>query len=170
MRIRKTKHGDWKAVTELLDQAFKGQAESKLVLALIGTESFISELSLVAEDDSQIIGYILFTKAQIVEEGFGCETLVLAPMAVLPSFQKQGFGSALVRFGLEEASRLGFTSVIVLGHREYYPRFGFKPASDFQITAPWKVPDEVFMALELKKDALKGVKGLVQHAEPFSMF
>ena len=105
--------------------------------------------------------------------GAGVETaefasLALAPMAVLPEYQNKGVGSQLVRTGLMQAGSMDHKSVIVLGHPEYYPRFGFAPASRWQIKPPFDVPDEAFMALELKEGALKDVCGVVEYPKAFT--
>lgn len=114
-----------------------------------------------------MVGHILFTKVFIQSEGVNKESLALAPMAVLPGMQREGIGKQLIKSGLEKAGNLNYESVIVLGHAEYYPYFGFKPASGYGITAPWKVPDEVFMVLELEENTLSGVQGLVNYAQAF---
>ena len=77
------------------------------------------------------------------------ETLSLAPMSVLPNYQKMGIGSKLIEYGIKAAKKAGYSSIIVLGHSDYYPRFGFVPASTFGIKSPFEVHDNAFMALEL---------------------
>lgn len=88
-------------------------------------------------------------------------------MAVLPSFQKQGIGSALVREGLDQCRQLGCDAVVVLGHAHYYPRFGFVPASGYGIRCEYDVPDEVFMLVELQPGSLQGLSGRVIYNEAF---
>ncbi|MDG4658313.1 N-acetyltransferase [Ectobacillus antri] len=146
---------------------YSDQSEHALVERLRKSDAFIPELSLVATDDEQIIGHILLTRAAIINEEKQTETLALAPVSVLPAFQGQGVGKKLIAKALEIAAQLGYHSVIVLGHSEYYPKFGFKRASTWNIKAPFDVPDEVFMALELEKDALSGVSGTVSYASAF---
>lgn len=94
-------------------------------------------------------------------------SLALAPLSVMPEFQRKGVGSALIRQGLHNAKDLGYSSVIDLGHADYYPRFGFKPASSWNITCPFPTPDEAFMALELLPHALDGIAGVVEYAPAF---
>ena len=94
--------------------------------------------------------------------------LALAPLAVRPDFQNQGIGSKLVEKGLEECERLNHKLVIVLGHPNFYPKFGFKPAYDFGVIAPYDdIPKEVFLILELTSGALKGVSGIVEYPLAF---
>jgi predicted N-acetyltransferase YhbS len=167
MIIRTENKQDFASVYELNKQAFGQTEESDLVDKLRESDRFVPELSLVAKIDSKIVGHILFTKVFIRSEGINKESLALAPMAVLPELQKEGIGKQLTKRGIEKAKSLGYESIVVLGHAEYYPKFGFMPASKFGITAPWKVPDEVFMALELKDDALKNVSGMINYAQAF---
>jgi putative acetyltransferase len=89
-------------------------------------------------------------------------------MAVMPEHQRKGIGSALVRAGLEHCKRLGFVAVVVLGHAEYYPRFGFSPAARFGIRSEYDVPDDVFMAVELQPAALSGKTGTVKYHAAFA--
>lgn len=91
----------------------------------------------------------------------------LAPMAVRPGHQGKGIGSALVRAGLQACTDLGANAVIVLGHPEYYPRFGFLPSSRFRLDSEYDVPDEVFLALELEPGALSALSGRVLYHEAF---
>lgn len=167
--IRQEKETDFAAVKQLLQNAFEGSEEADLVEQLRADQAFVPELSLVAEINGKITGYILFTRIKIkAENGVTHESLALAPMAVLPELQNSGIGSKLVEAGLQKAKNMGYTSVIVLGHPEYYPRFGFKQAANWGIRAPFEVPSEVFMALELEPGALQKVNGVVTYAAPFS--
>jgi len=96
------------------------------------------------------------------------DSLALAPVSVAPSFQKKGIGSQLIRAALQKAKELGYHSVIVLGHKDYYPKFGFKKAALWNIKPPFVVPDEVFMAMELTEHSLENVEGVVQYSKAFS--
>ena len=137
--------------------------EQNLVNRLRSSEAFIPELSLVAELGNKIIGHILFTKIKIGEN----VSLALAPVSVVPEYQGRGVGSKLVSKGHEIAKSLGFGSVVVLGHPAYYPRFGYVSASKWDVKAPFEVPDDCFMALELVEDGLKNVRGVVQYPNTF---
>lgn len=166
--IRKEAPADFRSVCSVNIAAFEQENESILVDLLRKSDVFIPELSLVAELEDQIIGHILFTKLKIIEKSSITHySISLAPMAVLPQYQNFGVGSAMVRAGLKKAKVLGFESVIVLGHDKYYPRFGFEPASKWNISCPYDVPDEVFMALELVPGALKNISGMVEYPEEF---
>jgi predicted N-acetyltransferase YhbS len=167
-KIRPEMIDDYASITEVNDLAFGQKNEGQLILRLRGTKKFIPELSLVAEIDSRIVGHILFYPIEIKSDDRVFPSLALAPMAVLPEYRKQGIGSKLIEEGLKRARRLGFKSVIVLGHAAYYPRFGFEPASRWGIRPPFEVPDDVFMALELVRDGLKNIKGTVEYPKEFN--
>jgi predicted N-acetyltransferase YhbS len=169
IKIRKETSDDYSAVYALNKEAFEEEGEAKLVDKLRQGKAFIPELSLVATFVNLVVGHILFTKIKIIgDNGVENESLALAPMAVMPKYQKSGIGRQLIRVGLDKARALNFKSVIVLGHENYYPKFGFEPASKWKITSPFEVPDNVFMALELEKGGLKNVSGLVQYPKEFN--
>jgi putative acetyltransferase len=124
-------------------------------------------LSLVAEVDSQIVGHILFSRMTVETEQGPVAAVSLAPMAVLPDHQRRQIGSQLVRRGLIELDARGECIVIVLGHKEYYPRFGFSPEKARHLASPF--PPEAFMALELSPGALAGIHGVVRYPPPFGL-
>ena len=166
--IRKENLEDYEAVFELNKITFGHDEEANLVNKLRKGSSYINGLALVAEYQKRIVGYILFTKVKIIDKnGSNTESLALAPMAVEYAFQRMGIGSKLVKEGLKKAKKLGYYSVIVLGHKEYYPKFGFKPASNWKIEPPFDIPDEVFMAKELKEGELRNVHGIVKYDDAF---
>jgi putative acetyltransferase len=146
-------------------QAFGQSPEADLVDRL--RENCSNILSLVAVQNDQVIGHIYFSPVNIsgdkIIEGIG-----LGPMAVLPEFQRRGIGSQLVQAGIEILKRRGYTFIIVLGHPEYYPRFGFKRASHSGIRSQWEgVPDEAFMILILNEEAMIGVYGIARYRNEF---
>lgn len=166
--IRPETEADFSDVYELNNAAFGQDAEAKLVEQLRNSEAFIPSLSLVATVDNKVVGHILFTKIKIVDEkGTEHDSLALAPMAVIPELQKMGIGGQLIRYGLDQARDLGHRSVIVLGHEHYYPRFGFVPADKWNIKAPFDVPSNVFMAIELVEDGLENISGTVKYSKEF---
>lgn len=167
VRIRPETAADHGGIRKANKKAFGGKNESKLVDAVRESEFFVPELSLVAEVGGQVVGHILFTPVRIVEGEKEIPALALAPMCVLPDFQEGGIGSMLVRRGLEESARLGYKLVVVLGHAEYYPRFGFVPAGEHGIKLPFEAPAESFMVKELVPGALDGVAGTVDYPDPF---
>ncbi|MCB0550424.1 MAG: N-acetyltransferase [Phaeodactylibacter sp.] len=167
VKIRAEEARDYAAIREVNDAAFEQGKEGQLVEALRAMPDFITGLSLVAEAGDKIVGHILFSPAEIRDKQAVHPIIALAPMAVLPSCQGRGIGSQLVEEGLRRAQQLGYTAVIVLGHEWFYPRFGFRPASRWNIRCPFPVPDAAFMAIELQQGALKGVKGVVRYSKPF---
>ncbi|MBA4410867.1 MAG: N-acetyltransferase [Bacteroidota bacterium] len=164
--IRKETPEDYNWVIELTEKAFETMEfsdgnEGKLVEKLRKAPTFIPELSLVAELGGQLVGHILFTPLQIRNEQNSFTSLVLGPVSVLPEYQKQGIGEKLIRTGHQKAFELGFQSVILIGYPEYYPRFGYKPASGWGIKTQIPLPsDDVFMAVELTEGGLTGVSGM----------
>lgn len=169
LKIRQETQDDFKEVFEVNHIAFGQDNEAKLVDGLRNNPTvFIPELSLVATDNNKIVGHILFTKIRIKDNNGNInESLGLAPMAVRPEFQKSGIGGQLIKQGLKVAKELGFKSVIVLGHKHYYPRFGFEPADKWNIKSPFDIPSDVFMASELVKDGLKNISGTVTYPKEF---
>lgn len=167
--IRTETTADHSVVSQLHALAFGQENEGKLVDLLRQDDSFVPELSIVAVLNEEVIGHILFSKIEIVgSAGQKTGSLALAPMGVLPKYQKSGIGGKLIRAGLEMAKELGFQSVIVLGHKDYYPRFGFEPAEKWAIGTHYEVPSEYFMGLELFPGALSDVRGVVEYSAPFS--
>ena len=115
-----------------------------------------------------MVGHIFFSPVSIESAASSFTAIGLAPLAVLPEFQRQGIGSLLVQHGLKECLRLGFPVVVVLGHPRYYPRFGFSPAKSKGLDCEYPVPDEVFMVAELSPGALRGRTGLVKYRPEFA--
>ncbi|WP_318846915.1 N-acetyltransferase [Chryseobacterium sp. JV558] len=173
--IRKEEEKDHQQVFQLTEEAFKEMEHSDhqeqfLVEKLRQSEAFIPELSLVAEnEDGRIAGHILFTKLKIVNGTESFESLALAPVSVKPEFQNQGLGGKLIAEGHRIAEELGYQSVILIGHENYYPRFGYKKTSNFGISFPFDIPEENGMAVELVKDGLKDKKGMVKYPKEFGI-
>ena len=114
------------------------------------------------------MGHIMFSPVTIVSEDSSFDALGLGPMAVLPAYQNKGIGSELVRTGLRRCADTGQEIVVVLGHPDYYPRFGFKPAKTWGIRCEFDVPDDVFMVKELRAGALAGPGGVVKYQPEFN--
>jgi putative acetyltransferase len=162
--VRLEEPGDIDAIRETNALAFGSPLEASLVDALRGSEHY---LSLVAGVDGEVVGHILFTPVRL-EPPASVQIAGLAPMAVRPAHQRQGIGGQLVRAGLDQCRQRGYSAVVVLGHPEYYPRFGFVPGHTFGLTCEFPSPQEAFMAIELVSDALKGVSGLVRYLPAFA--
>ncbi|MDF9794898.1 putative acetyltransferase [Catalinimonas alkaloidigena] len=168
--IRPEQAEDTEAIHALNVAAFGRENESQLIELLRKSDAFIPKLSLVAVLDHEIAGHILFTKINIMgNNDQEYPSLALAPMAVAPDFQHQGIGSQLISQGLEKAKALAYTSVIVLGHEKYYPRFGFVPTSQWNIVPPFEVPASAFMGIELQAGALQDISGTVRYPKEFEM-
>ncbi len=166
--VRAESPKDQAAISRVHEMAFGRPAEGRVVEALRVSPHFIPALSLVAVDGAQVVGHILLSRIRIKGEGAEHPALSLAPMAVVPAQQRHGIGSLLVRIGLRRAAELGHRLVIVLGHVDYYPRFGFSPASTLGITPPFFAPDAAFMACVLVPGGAVGISGVVQFPPEFS--
>jgi putative acetyltransferase len=163
--IRPETTADWEEIRQVNHRAFGQAEEARLVDAL--REGGHARLSLVAEQAGQVVGHILFSNLSIFTETETVPALALAPLAVLPEFQKQGIGSALVRRGLELCREQGHRIVVVLGHPHFYPRFGFSSRLASALTSPFGSGD-FWMALELVTGALNQVSGQVTYPAPFN--
>ncbi|MEO0788119.1 MAG: N-acetyltransferase [Bacteroidota bacterium] len=164
---------DYKTVFTLIEQAFKNEPysdhkEQFLVERLRESSAYIPELSLVAELEGQIVGFILLTHLQIESKnGTRHQSLALAPVAVLPSQQGKGIGARLIKEAHLRASKMDHTSVVLIGHADYYPRFGYRQADTFDIRFPFDIPSENGMAVELTKKGLSEVSGMVVYPKAF---
>ncbi len=155
---------DHESIRHVNRLAFAQDEEARLVDAL--RDGGYVRLSLVAQQAGRVVGHILFSDLPIITQAGTVPALALAPMAVLPGFQNQGIGSALVRRGLEMCRDQGHRIVIVVGHPHFYPRFGFSAKLAALLDAPFSGKDS-FMAVELVPGALAGVTGRVQYPPPF---
>ena len=169
LEIRQEKIKEYEEVYHVIKTAFETAEHSDgnehdLVVALRKSNNFIPKLSLVAIEDNKIVGYILFTKIKIGQ----FEELALAPLGVLPEYQHQGVGSKLIEEGHKIAKNLGYHYSVVLGSEKYYPKFGYIPAIQYGIKAPFDVPSENFMAIKLN-DTNTEIKGTVQYAKEFGI-
>ncbi|MFI8997936.1 GNAT family N-acetyltransferase [Streptomyces sp. NPDC053542] len=170
-RTRPEAPGDTAAVREVNLAAFPLAEEADLVDALrADRDAWLDGLSWVAEaPDGTVTAYALLSRCHIG----GQPALALGPCAVLPAYQRRGAGSAAIRAALDAARGRGERLVVVLGHPTYYPRFGFRPASRWNISAPMEVPDEALMALPLDAPDTEPARpvpaGVIQYAAAFGL-
>jgi putative acetyltransferase len=156
---------DISAIRDVNRAAFPTAEEAALVEALRASDAWIEGLSIVAQDrEGTVVGHALLSRCHVD----GAPALALAPCAVLPRLQGSGAGSAAIRAGLDAARAKGENLVLVVGHAEYYPRFGFTPASELGIRARFDVPDEAMMALALEPDA-EVARGTIAYPAPFGV-
>lgn len=169
MIIRQEKSNDYGIIYSVIKNAFDSAEhadgnEQDLVIALRKSENYIPELALVAEEDGKIVGHIMFTKAKVGE----IDVLALAPLSVLPEYQRKGVGTALIKAGHKIAKELGYGYSVVLGSETYYPRTGYVPADTFGIIPPFDVPRENFMAYKID-DSVSMIGGTIKYAKEFGI-
>lgn len=167
--IRAEQQSDYEKIRHVVTEAFRKAEhsdgnEQNLVEALRKSQSFIPELLLVAVKDDELVGHIMFTKAFVNET----EVLALAPLSVLPAYQKQGIGLALIKRGHEIAKSSGYKFSVVLGHAQYYPKAGYVPASRYGIKAPFEAADENFMAICLNDTGCR-LNGTIRYDAAFGI-
>lgn len=173
IRIRQEQKNAKSVIHDLIVAAFADVRESDhrehfLVERLHESSTFIPELSLVAEtDDHKIVGYILLTEVEIVSDDGVAASLGVAPLAVLPEFQQKGIGGLLIQHAHKIAATLGYGTAVLIGHKDYYPRFGYRRAIDFGIEFPFDVSHEFCMIVELRPDVLAGICGTVRYPDVF---
>lgn len=163
IEVRDEIPGDIAAIRALNKLAFGQEQEANIVGAL--RQNGAARLSMVAIVNGRVVGHIMYSPITVAGK---LEGAALGPMAVLPEYQSKGIGSKLVKAGNARLKSEGCPYIIVLGHAEYYPRFGFKPASACGVTCEWDVPDNVFMLLVLDEAKMRGVSGKSQYRPEFS--
>lgn len=164
--IRPEQSEDIAMVHHVVHQAFGQQAEANLVDAL--RRNGKAKICLVAEDNGRVIGHILFSEVMLEAGENRLIGIGLAPLAVSPERQNEGIGSRLSEEGMSRCREAGYLFAVVLGHPEFYPRFGFVPASRFGVKSEYNVRDEVFMAMELQEGSLAGFAGVAKYQPEFS--
>lgn len=165
IEIRAERPGDVVAIRVVNERAFGSSAEARLVDLLRAANKAM--ISLVAQQDDQVVGHILFSPVSVTSAPETLRAVGLAPLSVLPKFQNQGIGSRLIHEGLLACQAARRDIVVVLGHIGYYPRFGFSTASDYGLENEYGA-SEAFMVLELRKGVLDRVSGLVKFAPEFN--
>jgi len=164
--IRPENKEDLSTIKNVNDEAFGQPEEGNVINEIRKSDSQI--LSLVAEIEGSIVGHIFYSEAKIDCNNVSIKGMGLAPMAVLPEYQKQGIGKKLIIDSLEMLNTKDIPFIIVLGHEEYYPKFGFEKASKYDIKCQWKgVPDEAFMIMILDKEIMAGVSGVATYRKEF---
>jgi putative acetyltransferase len=161
IRVHREREEDRARIYEIVTAAFGREGEAKLVDLLRKTTPLEHFISIVAEVDGVLEGHTLFSPISIEQT----PALALAPVAVVPGAQNKGLGTAMIRAGLDMCREAGHKIVVVVGHPEYYPRFGFTSARAKGLEAPFPVSDEAFMVLELSPQA--GVHGMVRYPPAF---
>lgn len=178
--IRNEEERDYRAVESLTRKAFWkeekvaelgiGCDEHFLAHQLRMSEDFVAELDFVAEYEGNVIGNIMYTIGSLhLSNGTELEVLTFGPLSVEPQYQRKGVGSALVTYSLEEAKRMGFDAVVIFGHPEYYPRFGFKEALEYNISTKDDKNFPAFMALELFEGSLHGMGASFHESSAYKM-
>jgi putative acetyltransferase len=163
--IREERLEDRDAIRAVNRAAFGGETEARLVDLLREAGEFI--VSLVSLREDHVVGHVLFSRIWVETPGGRIAAASLAPMAVLPEWQRRGVGSELVRRGLELCGERGVPFVVVLGHPEYYPRFGFSAELARRLTSPYSSAGAAWMAVELRAGSLEGVNGRVVYPAAF---
>ena len=169
MQIRKERPEDYDSIYDVVNKAFESAEhsdgnEQDLVTALRKSDSYIPELALVAEVKGKIVGHIMFTKAKVGDN----TVLALAPLSVLPEYQRKGIGTALIREGHSIAGKSGYGYSCVLGSEIFYPKSGYVPADTLGISPPFDVPRENFMAYKTDSHSPE-IKGTIEYAKEFGI-
>ena len=172
LKLRQETPNDYEEVFQLVKESFSGEKYSDheehfLVQRLRKSNHFIPNLSIVAAINNKIVGYILLTTAGIKNDNEIHPTLALAPVTVLRDYQNQGIGSELIAYAHNSARELGYTSIVLVGHEDYYPRFGYEPAHKYNINFPFNIPDKYCMVLFLKPEIALKIQGTVHYPKEF---
>ena len=166
--IREATESDLRDVLFIETEAFGKNKEAELVKGLLNDPSAKPVLSLLAFQEDRAIGHILFTSAHLANTQDTSSIALLAPLAIVPDTQRQGFGGKLIERGLELLSEAGVELVFVLGHPEYYPRHGFQPAGRLGYEAPYPIPAihaDAWMVQALRSGVIGSVRGKVVCAD-----
>lgn len=165
VKLRSETMYDFEVIDHINNHAFGQEGEAQLIRNLRKNQHFNSELSILAVVDQEAVGHILFTEI-MTDRHASFDLLALAPLAVCPNHQDEKIGSSLIIEGLRRAYNLGYKGVVVLGYSEYYSRFGFKKASDYDIKCPFPVPEDAYMVYPLVEE-VAGIQGTVIYPDAF---
>lgn len=164
--IRREQPRDIPEIRQVNIRAFGRQQEASVVDKL--RENCNSVLSLVALTDGKVVGHILFSPAVIEGRHGRLVGTGLAPLAVLPEYQRKGIGTQLMQTAIARIKKGGCPYIIVIGHPEYYARFGFERAGRFGISSEWDVPDEAFVILVLDRRVMNGITGVARYRQEWA--
>ncbi|MCX2743277.1 N-acetyltransferase [Mangrovivirga sp. M17] len=172
VKIRPETQNDYECVSQVIAAAFKNDPNSNhdeeyLVERLRMTSSYVPDLALVAEVKDKIVGFILLIKINIVTEDQIIKALAMAPVCVLPKFQKKGIGEKLIKEAHIRAKEKNYPAIVLVGHEDYYPRFGYQPMSDFNLKTTFNIPAKNCMAIELTQGSLSNIRGTVVYPKAF---
>ncbi len=154
IKVRAETPDDYRAIDVVNLSAFEGEAEAQLVGELRKSDSFIPDLSLVAELNGRIVGHVVLSRVKLINKDGETGILALGPMSVVPSQSHRGIGSELIDAAVARARALCFGAIVVAGHPDYYLRFGFRPASDWGLTCNLAIPEDALTAMELVEGTL----------------
>ncbi|NQU26077.1 MAG: N-acetyltransferase [Candidatus Nealsonbacteria bacterium] len=171
LHIREARESDLNDVLSVEREAFGHTKEAELVRELLEDPSAQPVLSLLALEDDRAVGHILFTAVHLENTEDTASMAILAPLAIVPAAQKQGIGGKLIQEGLQLLAKSGVDIVLVLGHPEYYPRYGFRPAERLGFEAPYPIPEEhadAWMVQELRPNRIGSIRGKVVCADTLS--
>jgi putative acetyltransferase len=166
INVRPETAEDIRAIDVVHISAFGGEAEARLISALRESTAYNRELSLVAELGGRIVGHALLTRVPMRKDGTEKNVLALGPMSVVPSQSHRGIGSELINASVSLAKEKGYGTIVVMGHPEYYKRFGFVTAKDLQVSCNLPAPEEALTVRELVDGSLAG-GGHVEYPEAF---
>ena len=167
MIVRPETPADRDAIDRVTEAAFGRPQEARLVRALRDSKHYVAELALVAEEAGEVVGHVMFSYVTLTNDDEERRVLCLAPLSVTPERQRAGVGGALIEAGLKRADERGEPLVVLLGHPAYYPRFGFRPASELGIEPPPPdVPSPAFMARPLSRYH-KRYRGTISYPQEF---
>jgi predicted N-acetyltransferase YhbS len=174
LEIRKALKSDWQPISDVVMAAFgnaQGEEIADLITDLLQDPSAHPLLSLIATSRDQVVGHVLFTKTRIKSAQQRVSSAILSPLAVHPEHQNQSIGGELIKAGLKQLQAAGVELVFVLGHPDYYPKYGFSAAGIRGFNAPYPIPPEnadAWMVRELHPGALERVSGQVSCADTLS--